>query len=99
MKSYNCSDSSYIFINSQELDTLTESNKSSKRISINLPSLEQLWNSLLDAFARSSEPRIYQKRTHDGKFYFKVYDPVARQTNTFSSETEVRIWLDQRYYK
>jgi len=99
MKSYDCSETSYIFINSQELDALTESSESSKKISIKLPSLEQLWNSLLNNFVRSSEPRIYQKRTPEGKLYFKVYDPIAHQTSTFSSETEVRVWLDQRYYQ
>lgn len=99
MKSYDCSESSYILINSQELDTLTAGKKSGKQISIKLPSLEQLWNSLLNTFVSASEPRIYQKRNAAGELYYKVYDPIARQTNTFFSETEVRVWLDQRYYQ
>lgn len=99
MKSYNCSESDYILINSQELDRLVEKDKSSKQNSIKLPSLEQLWNSILDSLTRSQEPRIYQKYGRSGNLYFEVYDPIAHQTSTFNSEQEVRIWLDQRYYK
>ncbi len=32
-----------------------------------------------------------------GNNYFKTYDPETRQSNTFSSEQEIRIWLDQRH--
>ena len=99
MKSYNYSESNYILIDSQQLDRLIEREQPSKQNSIKLPTLKQLWNSILDALTRSSEPKIYQKRGYNGNLYFEVYDPIAHQTSTFNSEQEVRIWLDQRYYQ
>lgn len=99
MKSYNCSESNFILINSQELDSFIEEAKPSRQISIKLPSLEQLWNSILETFTTSSEPKIYQKYDRNGKLYFRVYDPITHQSSTFSTEQELRIWLDQRYYQ
>lgn len=99
MKSYNCSDANFVLINSQELDALIEESRPVKQTSIKLPGLEQLWNSVLGMLIRSSEPKIYQKHDHNGNLYFQVYDPIAHQTSTFSSEQEVRVWLDQRYYQ
>ncbi|MGB3138383.1 MAG: hypothetical protein WBB18_16365 [Nodosilinea sp.] len=30
---------------------------------------------------------------------FLVYDPVSQQHQTFSSEQELRVWVEQRYYQ
>jgi hypothetical protein len=98
MKSYNCSESDFVLINSQELDAFIEETKPAKQDSVKLPGLEQLWNAVLQILTRSPEPKIYQKHDRHGKLYFQVYDPIAHRTSTFSTEQEVRIWLDQRYY-
>ncbi|GAB4237220.1 MAG: hypothetical protein Kow00121_64350 [Elainellaceae cyanobacterium] len=98
MKSYNYSESNYVVINSQELDTLLEKAPVANRPSVRFPSLEQLWNLLLDTFAKGSEPRIYQKRDRYGKVFFQVYDPISGRSSTLDSEQQVRMWLDQRYY-
>lgn len=106
MKSYNCSESNFVLINSQELDAFVEDVKPAKQDvkpakqnSIKLPGLEQLWNSVLEILTKSPEPKVYQKHDRNGKLYFQVYDPIARQSSTFNTEQEVRIWLDQRYYQ
>jgi hypothetical protein len=99
MKSYNCSESNYLLVNSQELDALIEETQSTRQTPIKLPDLEQLWNSVLEIFARSSEPKIYQKYDRKGSLYFEVYDPTTHQISNFKTEQEVRIWLDQRYYQ
>lgn len=99
MKSYNCSESNFILLNSQELDAFIEDAKPAKRNSIKLPDWQQLWNAALEIFVRSPEPKIHQKYDRHGNLYFQVYDPIAQQSSTFSTEQEVRIWLDQRYYQ
>jgi hypothetical protein len=98
MKSYNYSEPNYILIDSKELNALIEGTQASRR-SFHMPGFEQIWNLLLKAFANSSEPQIYQKHDRHGNMYFKVYDPVTRQFGTFTTEQEVRVWLDQRYYQ
>ena len=51
---------------------------------------------LMSYFSGSSEPQIRQ-RTYGDQLVWHVYDPVTQQETQFSSEQEVRIWLDQRY--
>lgn len=99
MKSYDCSETNFILLDSQKLDAYIEDAKTARRKSIKLPNWEQLWNSALEFFTRSPEPKIYEKRDGAGNLYFQVYDPIAHQSSTFSTEQEVRIWLDQRYYQ
>jgi hypothetical protein len=47
----------------------------------------------------SDEPKIWQGRDRFGKLYWRVYDPSRDRSITFTSEQEVREWLDQRFYK
>lgn len=45
----------------------------------------------------SSEPKVTQRRDRTGNLTWRVYDPVTGQAHQFSSESEVRSWLDQRF--
>lgn len=58
-------------------------------------SIKQL---LANLFRKANEPQIISRTNSRGNLYFKVYDPQTKWTGTFSSEEEVRIWLDRRYY-
>lgn len=48
--------------------------------------------------ANSADPQISHKRDRQGRLIWYVYDPATHQSAQFSSESEVRSWLDQRYY-
>lgn len=43
------------------------------------------------------EPKIWEKRDRSGNVFYKVYDPITGISNQFSSDLEVRIWLEERY--
>ena len=43
------------------------------------------------------EPQIYKRLDRRGKPYYRLYDPKTDQRRVFSSEEDVRIWLDQRF--
>lgn len=60
--------------------------------------LSQVGRSLLQYLCGSTEPRITRKFDAEGIPYFAVYDPVSNEHCTFSSEPELRTWLEQRYY-
>ena len=53
---------------------------------------------LANIFRQTNEPQIIARKNNRGDTYFKVYDPQTKWTGTFSSEQEVRIWLDRRYH-
>ncbi|MEB3274226.1 MAG: hypothetical protein ACO4CG_07710 [Prochlorothrix sp.] len=58
--------------------------------------LEFLLNHL--AGEESTEPQIWQHQDRQGHEWFEVYEPHSHHHFCFSSEQEVRDWLDQRFY-
>lgn len=61
--------------------------------------IHSLWHSLIELFAPSSELKIFTGRDRHGETYYKVYDVLSHEFHCFESENEVRIWLEQRYYR
>lgn len=61
--------------------------------------LDKVGQSLLGYFCGSKDPQIVTKRDRDGNTFFVAYDPIDQAHYTFTSEQEVRVWLDQRYYQ
>jgi hypothetical protein len=59
---------------------------------------QRLGQKLMVWLTRNSEPRI-RKLSRGGTDVWQVYDPMARQTLYFHHESEVRVWLDQRFYE
>lgn len=60
--------------------------------------LNQIGTAFLKLFDQSQEPRIAKRLDRWGNIYFSAYDPVDQKHYVFTSEQEVRIWLEQRYY-
>lgn len=58
----------------------------------------QFWMSLTKWLVSSTEPQVSQRRDRYGMLIWRIYDPATNQSATFSSEYEVRVWLEQRYY-
>jgi hypothetical protein len=48
--------------------------------------------------SRGSEPRVWQKINSNGQITWFAYDPETSISKAFSSEQDVRIWLETRYY-
>ncbi len=59
--------------------------------------LDQIWQHWMNTITNRYEPQVSHRRDRKGNNYFKTYDPETRKSNTFSSEQEIRIWLDQRH--
>ncbi|MGB3491535.1 MAG: hypothetical protein WBA57_02320 [Elainellaceae cyanobacterium] len=57
------------------------------------------WIERLAKFAYgSSDPVIEQRRDRQGYLYYRIYDPVSQEHHVFTTESEVRSWLERRYY-
>jgi hypothetical protein len=63
--------------------------------------LGKFWGGFQKAMAtwmtQKSEPKVYERCDRLGNLYYQVYDPVSGISAKFSSDTEIRIWLEQRY--
>jgi hypothetical protein len=73
-----------------------ETPKSPFNLSLRLPNI---WQRLLKLAIGNSEVRVWKTQTHTGEDLWHVYEPHCEQSVTFSSEAEVRVWLEQRYYR
>lgn len=58
----------------------------------------QAIQSWINYLVKSPEPKITQRFDSQGNPFFEIYDPVSRQVLQCQSESEVRSWLEQRYY-
>lgn len=63
-----------------------------------LVSLDAVWQRLATFAVGSSEPVVMQRCDRQGHRYYVVYDPRTQSRTICSSETEVRAWLESRYY-
>lgn len=61
--------------------------------------LSLVGGTLLTYFCGTTDLSVSVKRDLRGNTLFVAYDPVSQQRHTFSSEQELRVWVDQRYYQ
>lgn len=55
--------------------------------------------SLFVQVAGETEPKIWQTSRGNGVTIWNIYDPTTQESASFTTETEVRSWLEQRYYR
>jgi hypothetical protein len=61
--------------------------------------LQRIWRAFVQAMTTPNEPRITTKVDRQGKIlYYKVFDPMSGRSISFTSESEVKMWLERRYY-
>ncbi len=61
--------------------------------------LGQVASGLLTYLCGSTDLRVTVRRDRSGNPLLVAYDPVTQQRHTFSTEQELRAWIDQRYYQ
>jgi hypothetical protein len=54
-----------------------------------------IWNAL------TSEPelKIWQRQDRAGNVWYQVYDPKSGRTACLASEEEVRMWIEESFYR
>lgn len=61
--------------------------------------LSTRWTSLVRYFTEAREPKIRQKRTAAGDVFYHAYDPYSGRSAYLTSDTDLRIWLEQLPYQ
>ncbi|WP_236738926.1 hypothetical protein [Chroogloeocystis siderophila] len=46
-----------------------------------------------------NDVQVWQKKDRHGRSYWQAYDPLTDKKISLASEAEMRIWIEQRYYK
>jgi hypothetical protein len=60
--------------------------------------ISRLIQQIVVSLTKAPEPRIGTVKDSFGNTVWCVYDPIRGQSARLASETEVRIWLEERYY-
>lgn len=63
------------------------------------PLVSRLFQALVGKLSGGNDPQIKLKYSPSGHEYWHVYDPTTGKAETFSTETDVRIWVEQRYHQ
>lgn len=61
--------------------------------------LRNTWQTVLAYFAASNEPHVWKSQDISGLPQWKAYDPMTGQSVEYNSETDMRIWLEERHHQ
>jgi hypothetical protein len=61
--------------------------------------VSRIFQTLIAKLSSSTEPQIKLRYSPSGHEYWHVYDPTTGKAATFTAETDVRVWLEQRYHR
>jgi hypothetical protein len=59
----------------------------------------RILQALVAKLSSSNDPQIKLHYNFKGQEYWNVHDPMTGKTATLMDESEVRVWLEQRYSK
>ncbi|MCA1993165.1 MAG: hypothetical protein LDL41_14180, partial [Coleofasciculus sp. S288] len=60
--------------------------------------LKKALQRFVEFFSSGHELRIWTTTDHYGNTYWHAYDPVTGKSTHLSSEDEMRVWIERRYY-
>ncbi len=61
--------------------------------------LSRAWQHLVTVFHRRPELHIWQSLDRFGNTWWHACDPATGKSTQLASEVEMRLWVEQRYYK
>jgi len=59
---------------------------------------QKMWQSLINVMSTSSELQVWHTVGHGGHGCWHAYHPVTRRSQSFGTEAEMRMWIEQQYY-
>lgn len=60
--------------------------------------IKRVCRDTIHALTRGHELQVWRKSDRYGNAYWQAFDPKTRRSTSLSSEAEMRIWIEQRYY-
>lgn len=60
--------------------------------------IQKILQDVIHALTRGDELQVWQKKDRNGNAYWQAFDPKTRKSTSLSSEAEMRIWIEERYY-
>ncbi|MEM9541538.1 MAG: hypothetical protein AAGA60_18845 [Cyanobacteria bacterium P01_E01_bin.42] len=84
----------------EKLERIYNLNESKSARSLKFPAgFKQFLNNFFAFLSASEEPRVRVHRDRSGQEVYYAYDPVTSSSFSSTEETELRRWLEERYYR
>lgn len=61
--------------------------------------LSKFGQHILEILSRCAELKVWEKTDRQGNHYWQGYDPQHGKSVSFGTEDEIRIWIEQQYYR
>ena len=61
--------------------------------------IKSCWQSFTKYVSSSSDLQVWQASDRKGNKYWQAYDPIKNRSVAFGSEIEMRMWIEQYYYR
>lgn len=58
-----------------------------------------IWQRLIRALTSGNELQVWKTTDRHGHTYWQAYDPATDRSTSLGSEAEMRMWIEQRYYR
>lgn len=87
---------------SNQIEQLTKISFSKKLANLSqalVTSFKDAGASLIHSMTRPNEIRVWQVVDRHGEPMWKAYDPYNDTTSYLSSENDLRVWIEKRYYR
>lgn len=83
----------------EKLELLYQDEQKSVKQSQVFSLCNRAWQYLVNSLTRAQEPQIWQSYDRQGNLWWHGYDPITGRSICRDSETEMRIWLEERYHQ
>lgn len=61
--------------------------------------IKSCWQSFTKYVSSSSQLQVWQTSDCNGNKYWQAFDPIKNRSVCFGSEAEMRMWIEQYYYR
>jgi hypothetical protein len=64
-----------------------------------LSALHRIWQHLLTILTKGNDLQVWQTSDRFGNTWWNAYDPATGRSTSLASEAEMRVWIEERYYR
>jgi len=75
-----------------------QSPKKAKRTDVFAP-IKSIWQQVVNYLNATNELQVWQSSDRNGRTWWNAYDPITGRTTKRDSESEMRTWIEERYYQ
>lgn len=91
---------SEIYVFRERLEVIfSQSDQKQSKTSKLLSALNRTWQHSLAIFTKGNDLQVWQTCDRFGNTWLNACDPVTGRSISLASEAEMRVWIEERYYR